>query len=896
MNCKFFHLFVLSAMIAAVAVGAAPASAEPETPQIASRALAGDAVVVRLDNGLTVIVKPMHTAPVVCVRAYVHAGGIYEGKWLGCGLSHLVEHLVAKSEGDDTDPEAPEGMTAGREVRSDIGGQSNASTSYHVTQYYISAASGKVMQCIDLVAKWMARPEITRKDFEREHGVVQRELELGKDDPGRQMWYAHAADAFRGHPAAVPVIGFAKPLADLTYEDVIAYHGQMYVPQNMVFVVAGDVDVEAALDRVRKAFAGFEPGREPHHELPEVEPIAGVVRTKIGHAEIKEAMQEMSFRTVDLLDEDLYALDVLDAILSSGANSRLVKKLLREQKLVTSISTSSYTPSWGKGLFAVSFRCEPDQADQVEKAVLAELALAAENGVSAAELERAKKQIVARFVYSQQSVDSVSRQLASDYMTTGNANFSKSYTKGIKAVTAEQVLAAARKYITPGRMVVTRMVPKDALPAIGKAKAKAGEGKTVAITLPNGLRAVLTSTDAVDLVSMALVCKGGILVEDESTNGLGKLMTSLATKGAGGRSADEIADFFANAGGSISGSCGNSTFYWQASVLSDGFDEALAILADVAAKPTFPRKELEIIRPGALSAIDRIDEDWASQLFALYRKEFFSGSPLRLPNAGSKDVVAMATVKQIRAHHDKYVRAGDSVLAIFGNFDAAAAAKRVKKLFADMPAGKVNLPTPPAPKVAPDGELRLLKTEKNVAAVVVAVPGMTVDNPDRFALNVLDTIISGYRMPSGWLHTELRGKRLVYVVHAFSFSSLAPGSFVTYAAGEPDKAPEIVAIITRNLRKAAGYTPTEDEIKRAVNMILTADLLGSQSMSSLAMTAATDELYGYGYDFRGKLEDIYSKITPADVAAVGKKYLSRGYFTVVTTPKPELVEKPAEAK
>ena len=884
--------FTNLAPFAAAAPTTADANAAAQAiPRAASRTRAGDAVVVKLDNGLTVIIKPMHTAPVVCVRSFVHTGGIYEGPWLGCGVSHLCEHLVAKSEDEEAAPEAPAGMAASREVRSDIGGQSNASTSMDITQYYISASAGKAMECIDLIAAWMARPDITRADFQREHGVVQRELELDKDDPDRQMWCAHSADVFRGHPASVPIIGFAGPLAALTYEDIIKYHDLMYVPQNMVFVVAGDVDVEAALDRVRKAFAGFKAGREPRHNLPDIEPLAGVIRTVLGHPELKETMQEMSFRTVALLGDELCPLDVLDAVLSSGQSSRLVSKLLRQQRLVTSISTGSYTPNWGKGMFSVSLRCPPDKADAAEKAVLAELALVAEKGVDAAELERAKRQIIAGFVYQQQSVESVSHQLGSDYLATGDASFSKSYTRRIEAVSAEQVQAAARKYLSPDRMVITRMVPASTLPAIGASAAASAASKTVTLKLPNGLRVVLTSTDAVGLVSMAFVAKGGLMVEDASTSGLGEMMASLATKGACFYTADQIADFFANAGGSISGSCGNNSIYWQASVLSGSFDKALLILAHVVQHPTFPAKELEILRPRQIAAIDRVDEDWSPQLMAKFRGEFFKGSPLALLTEGDKDVVAKATVGQISEHHRKYVRGGDSVLAIFGRFDADAAAERVKKLFDALPDGMVDVKIPPAPKVPADGKRIVMKTEKNIAAVIVAVPGMTVDNPDRFPLNVLDTIISGYRMPGGWLHTELRGKQLVYVVHAYNWPALAPGAFITYAAGEPAKAPEILRIIDANLRKASTYTPTEVEIKRAVNTILTADVLGNQSMSSLAMTAATDELFGFGYDFRNKLEAIYARITPADVAAVGKKYLSGGYFTVVTTPEPKLVEK-----
>ena len=116
---------------------------------------------------------------------------------------------------------------------------------------------------------------------------------------------------------------------------------------------------------------------------------------------------------------------------------------------------------------------------------------------------------------------------------------------------------------------------------------------------------------------------------------------------------------------------------------------------------------------------------------------------------------------------------------------------------------------------------------------------------------------------------------------------------MTFAGCQPEKAPEVVSIIEKNLRRAAKHTPTQREIDQAVNIILTADALASQTMSSLATGAALDELYGLGYDFRSKLAKLYGKITPADVARAGKKYLSGGYVVIVTTPKPELFEKAA---
>ena len=195
-------------------------------------------------------------------------------------------------------------------------------------------------------------------------------------------------------------------------------------------------------------------------------------------------------------------------------------------------------------------------------------------------------------------------------------------------------------------------------------------------------------------------------------------------------------------------------------------------------------------------------------------------------------------------------------------------------------------------QVDPAGERKIHDVKKlKGVGVIVAAPGMTVANvKDRDAMVVLDTIISGYRLPRGWLHTELRGKGLVYVVHAYNFAALVPGAFITYAQCEPDKGPEVVEIIHRNLRRTQTHEFTQAEVDEAVNMILTAELLANQSMAALSMQAALDELYGFGYDFHKGYEKRLRAVTPDEVTRVAKKYLAGGYVTTVVTPKPEAFE------
>lgn len=854
---------------------------------------AGQAVVVRtLENGVTAIIQPLRTAPVVSVRAYVRAGGLYEGRWLGCGISHITEHLMAQEAIHETPGGGgPHSYTEKRSRTLEIGGQSNAYTSLDHTCYYISASSSKTAECIDLIADQVTEATFTEEDFQREHGVVQRELEMGKDDPSRQMWYAHMANVFSTHPAAVPVIGYASPLGGLTYEDVRAYVEQMYVPQHTVVAVSGDVDVPAVLELIEEHFGQTPEARVPELALPEVPAITGVRQRTVENPNVSDVQERISFQTIPLVHPDLYALDVLSYVLSQGRSSRLVQDLQYDRRLVTSIDTSSWTPAWGKGVFTIAFRAEPAQADAARRAVFEELMRVRREGVSGEELARAKRQKLADLVYSRQTAESIAGALATDCLSAGDVQFSENYTRRIQEVTGEEVLRVAREYLTPEDVVITRMVPAGTVESAGPPLPTASETEASVFTLDNGLRVVLHPTDQVGLVSMALVARGGVLLEDEETNGLGSLMAALSTRGAGGRSAEEIAAFFDEAGGKLNGSCGNNTFYWQASVLADRFAGAMEIFADVIVRPDFPADELESLKPIQKARIEQIEEHWQSQLMRFFRERFFAGSPYALQPIGRQAVVDEADTDDLAAWHGEYVRGGSSVLAVFGRFDPADARLAIETGFADLPAGAVTVPEAVVrrPEV-PAGGSRTIETTRNVqAGLIVAVPGMTVENlDDRLPINVLDTIMSGYHLPSGWLHSELRGRQLVYVVHAYNWPGEVPGAFLTYAACQPENAPEVLRVIREKYARAADYTPAREEVDRAVNVILTADALADQTMSALAMGAALDELYGLGYDFRMRAPELYRRVTPEDVRRVGEKYFSGPSGAFVTTPQPEV--------
>ena len=262
-----------------------------------------DEIVSVLHNGMTVIVKRIPT-PVVAVRGLVGTGGVYENRWLGGGLSHLLEHLVAGGSSERrTEAE-------NRNLLQQIGNNSNAYTTEDNTCFFVNTTTPHLEQAVDLVTGWLLGAKITPNEYRREYQVVQRELEMGKGEPDRQFYYSAAMNRYRVSPARVPVIGYQEVIQGLSRDDVYSYYKLAYVPQNITFAVVGDVDPEAMLAIVRRYVADAAPGREFSHNIapePPVDSPRALVNTfpklwpgpagtgvPLGHAEFERPVRARS--------------------------------------------------------------------------------------------------------------------------------------------------------------------------------------------------------------------------------------------------------------------------------------------------------------------------------------------------------------------------------------------------------------------------------------------------------------------------------------------------------------------------------------------------------------------------------------------------------------------------
>jgi zinc protease len=856
-----------------------------------------DERVAILSNGMRVILKQYKVAPVVAVRMYVRTGSIYEDPFLGAGLSHLFEHLLA---GGSTSTRTEE---QSRILLQKIGGDSNAYTTYDHTCYYINTAAKYLDTAVDLLSDWITRPAFPDSEFQREMGVVQRELERSLDDPDTQLHRLTMQLLFAGHPAQFPVIGYKQDIQALTKQDVVNYWRDRYIPDNVTVSICGDIDLEAAMATVIKYFGDFARrplDLKPLPEAPKIVSPRGAVRKM----EVNAAILNMSWPSIRLTDSDLYALDLASFVLTAGPSSRLTSELVYRQRLAVAVGGSSWTPEWARGVFDVQVRCPPDNLVKVRQLVLDAVAKLAAEPVSQEELAKAKRQKTAEYVQSLQKVDTVAAMLATDLISTGDPHFSAGYVDRIQKVNAEDIQRVARTYLPPESLVSVLVAPRDAdLTEWQKATATRTLGQPGSIRLrklENGLRVLLQTNPATPTVSVQFYALGGLLAEDAQDNGISNLMAEASLRGTKTRTGDQIAEFFDSIGASVDAGAGANTFYYKAEVLSKSLSDALDVFADVVLNPSFTPQAIEEVRKPILDRIRRIDENWRSELFQSLRRNYFGQHPYGMDSVGQIDSVGRLTGDDLRQFHDRSLWGPRCILAIFGDMDEDQVERQVRELFATLPGREPPAMAGPVPNDVNPGKLfiKVKSPDRRVAGVGIAYPSVGfTEVKDRMAMTVLDTITSGYQMPSGWLHEAMRGgtNKYAYEVHAMNWTGLRGGFFPIYAGTQPEQVNKVISIILDLMKKARDGQFETEELERAKGVILTTQLLDRQTNGERAAMAALDELYGLGYDFSDQLPELLDAVRMADVQDVAKRFLTTPVITVVT-PEPEAVQVPGFQK
>jgi zinc protease len=431
-----------------------------------------------LPNGLTIIVREDHSSPVASVQAWVKVGSINEGAWLGAGLSHILEHMLFKGTSRRS------GNQIAQEIQ-DAGGYINAYTSFERTVYWVDTPSSGITAALDVLADVLTDASLPETEYESEQEVIRREFAMGFDDPDRSHSELLFRTVFRTHPYGEPVIGHLEIFNQLTRDDVVAYYREHYVPNNQFFVVVGDVNATEVIERLRSAYDGV--ARRPYRKR-------GIPREpqQLGRREVHEEFVtevtklSLAWRVPDLTHPDVPALDVLSTILGHGRSARLYRRIREEQHLVTSIGAYCYTPS-DDGMFCINAELEPANREAASSAIFEEICKIKEEGVGEQEVEKARKMALASGLYDLTTMRGQASDLGSNWMATGNLDFTSGYLEAIQRVTAADVRRVAEIYLIDQSLSIVSLNPKGRQVERSPSLQSCSQGRISHHTLSNGL-------------------------------------------------------------------------------------------------------------------------------------------------------------------------------------------------------------------------------------------------------------------------------------------------------------------------------------------------------------------------------------------------------------------------
>ena len=418
-------------------------------------------------NGLTVLLHAEAAAPVVAFQVTYRVGSRNEGAGL-TGATHLLEHLMFKG----SERFNREAGTSVFQVLQSLGGQINATTWYDRTNYYALLPSEHLEKAVEIEADRMRGARVRDEDLASERTVVLNELDRGENQPLRTLIHQTYATAFHAHPYGHPVIGWRSDVETVTAEGLRHFYDTYYWPRNAAATVAGRFDRLEALGLVDRHFGAIPRGPEAAPDAPEPlvhrEPDAAVTREPEQRGERRVTVRQagelgavlLAYKAPPGLDETADALDVLVQVLAGGKSGRLYRALT-DAGLAT--AASAYFPRLrDPGLFVAYATLAPDVThDAAEAALKAALRAVAEDGVTGAELERARRQVVAEEAFSRDGPYDVVAQL-NEAIAVGDWTLFAEYRDRIEAVSGDDVRAAAAAVVRDDRLTVGWYVPEGA--------------------------------------------------------------------------------------------------------------------------------------------------------------------------------------------------------------------------------------------------------------------------------------------------------------------------------------------------------------------------------------------------------------------------------------------------
>ncbi len=799
-------------------------------------------------NGFTAVVAPQNAFPLVSLQVWIQTGSMHEGEHMGAGLSHLLEHMVFKGTTEFSARQLNERVP-------ELGGMWNAYTSTDRTVFYIDGPAEHWREFLHLLAQLTLHPAFPRDEWERERDVIRREMSMYNDDPQDTAYHALIRTLYKVSPRRVPVIGTKSAFDALSYEDMVNYHRERYVPGNMFLCVAGDVNPGELFAAVNEEFgtAASTPARPV---VPITEPRQWGPRTHRCEFAQPTSTLMLAWRVPCSNHADAAVISLLGSILGDGRSAWLYKRFHDELALAHDVSLMPIPERNGEGALVLEFDVDRDKRDTLRDAVLEFMA-----ALPAADFDearrRSRRMMLTGRLRGLSTVQGVANVLGISWHLSRNPGSMEEWDAALSHVTNDEIARVAAAYFTPDRLVEVSVDPTGSNADETATSANADNNAPETHTLPNGLRVVTRVDKRVPLAYAEIVFGAGSQTETEQNAGINSLLAECLLKGTTTRNAEQLANEVENLGGAISSAAGNNTFNISIRGMTGDLPTLLELLADATLHPTLPAEVIENEKNAMIADIMDDEEDPAALAFRRLRHLCFGNVSYGNHRDGTVKSVQSLTREALLAQHARLVCAQNAVLAVAGDINPAAVVAAAAELFGNMPAGA------PAERTATPTQMPADATEildKEQAVLALAVPASTALSDTAPAQLLFE---EWCRDMTGPLFDEIREKRgLAYYAAAASLLGVDAGCLYFYLGTAPEQLDEARCVLEATLNRLAREGMPADALERARSTALTARVLSLQSCGKRCSGMAVNTLLGLGADYDDRVPDMLRAVTP----------------------------------
>ncbi|MBD2295827.1 insulinase family protein [Anabaena sphaerica FACHB-251] len=866
-----------------------------------------------LENGLTVLTKEVHNAPVVTVQVWYNIGSAKESPGIN-GIAHQLEHMMFKG-------------TKNRPVQfgqlfSALGSDSNAFTSYEQTAYYNTAERDKLKALLELEADRMQNLLIDPQQLASEKRVVISELRGYENSPKYRLKSAVMQSVFPEHGYGLPTGGTQADVEKLTVEQVREYYQKFYNPDHAILVIVGDFQTAPTLETVKDIFGNLPKSQQPS-QLPKYltsqVPTSPIVLREPGAGKLLQ----MIYPLPDVNHPDVPILGVMDYILTGGKNSYL-NQVLVKSGLASDVS-AHVASLRAIGWYDLSVSAAPNQdLQKISITINNAITKLVKTGVTVEEVERAKNQIIASVILNRRDITSQGQQFANDLLIANDYRYTERYLENVRKVKAEDVIAVIKKYLQPQAAAVGFFEPgentKDENNQSSSSSAASEENLTAGVTvtasevmkylpstvdgsnnlddlnnsnnqkiipqrltLVNGLRVLLLPDKSSPTVTLGGYIKAGKEFDQAEKAGLASLVAANLMNGTKSKDTLAIANILEARGASLDFTAQREGVRIQGKSLREDLPILLETMTDVVRNSTFPAQELEISRQQALNMLNvDLNDPYEVANRKFIQSLYPQNHPLHIfPTPKS---IQQIKRKEVITFKQKHYRPDTMVLVLVGDFDVEKVRSLIENQFGDW---RVN-GKPPMVKYPPivmtDQGMRVnsVLPGKSQAVTYMGYIGIKRQDPRFYQALVLNQILGGDTLSSR-LGAEVRDRLgLTYGIYSNFQGGKNIGTFLIEMQTNPEDTNQAIATTRKLLKQLHQHGVTAQEVETAKNTLMSNYNISLSKPEQLTTRMLMNEVYGLNELELRTFGEKIQQVSINEVNEAARQLLDPDKFVVVT--------------